>query len=374
MSGLLARCARGLLALGASSGLLVSAVCAQSVAFINPGKSDEVFWVTVTRTMEAAARDLEMRFEVLYVERQPPRAIALAKEIAARPAAQRPDYVILVNEAGTGLEMLSLLDAVGIKSFLAFSGFATAAERAKAGAPRSNFRHWLGSLEPHAEEAGYLTAQALLRVGRERKWHSEDGKLHLLALSGDRATPTSVRRSEGMRRAVAEAGDAVLDQEVYAAFSRDKAAEQSPWLYQRYPATRLVWAGNDLMAFGAMQALEALGRVAGRDVLFSGINTSTEAMEAIKSGRLAALAGGHFILGAWAMVVVHDHHRGVDFAASEGLEMHHSMFTAFTPRLAEVYLARYGAGRFDAIDFRSSSKARNPKLKRYDFNFARLLE
>jgi ABC-type sugar transport system substrate-binding protein len=36
---------------------------AQSVAFINPGKSDEVYWMTATQGMQAAARSLGMTFE-----------------------------------------------------------------------------------------------------------------------------------------------------------------------------------------------------------------------------------------------------------------------------------------------------------------------
>ena len=70
-----------------------------------------------------------------------------------------------------------------------------------------------------------------------------------------------------MRRAVNEAGDVVLDQEVYGAWSREKAAEQSEWLFQRHPLARLIWAGNDLMAFGAMDAAESLGLKPGRDLL-----------------------------------------------------------------------------------------------------------
>ena len=50
------------------------------------------------------------------------------------------------------------------------------------------------------------------------------------------------------------------------------------------------------MAFGAMDALEAIGVVAGKTKLFSGVNTSREAMDAVISGRLAALAGGHVAL------------------------------------------------------------------------------
>jgi ABC-type sugar transport system substrate-binding protein len=59
------------------------------------------------------------------------------------------------------------------------------------------------------------------------------------------------------------------------------------------------------MAFGAMTAWEKRGGKPSADAWFSGINTSTEALEAIKSGRLTSLAGGHFITGAWSLVMIY---------------------------------------------------------------------
>ncbi len=346
---------------------------AMSVAFINPGKSDEAYWLTVSRAMEAAAKDLDIRFEVLYAERQHPMVFELARQIIARPVAERPDYVVITNDYGTGPELLRLLDEAGIRTFLTLSGISDAAERAVTGQPREHFRGWLGSLEPRADEAGYLTARALIEQGRRAKAQATDGSLHLLAISGDRSTPTSIRRGEGMRRAVSEAGDVVLDQEVFSGWNRDKAAEQSEWLFQRYPRARLVWAGNDLMAFGAMQVWEKRGGKPGKDAWFSAVNTSSDAMAAIKSGRLTALAGGHFICGAWALVLLYDYEHGRDFAVGEGIELSQSMFTLFTPKEADRFVARFGDLRFNQVNFRRFSKALNPKLKRYDFNFRQLL-
>jgi hypothetical protein len=96
-----------------------------------------------------------------------------------------------------------------------------------------------------------------------------------------------------------------------------------------------------------------------------------EALEAVKSGRLTALAGGHFITGAWALVMIYDYHHGRDFA-QEGLELERPMFAELTPQLADRYIERFSGG-FGAIDFLRYSKARNPKLKSYDFGFAQLL-
>jgi ABC-type sugar transport system substrate-binding protein len=352
-----------------AASLCGSVAHAQSVAFINPGKSNEIYWVTATQAMQAAARSLGMTFEVQYAEREPLKTFEIARAMAARPADKRPEYIVITDDYSVADQLVKIADAAGVKSFLAYSSIPVD-QRAGIGSPRGKYKGWLGSLEPRAEDAGYLTARALIERGKKEKAFGRDGKLHMLAIAGDRSTPSSLKRNEGMRRAVEEDG-AVLEQEVYAAWTREIAAEQSDWLYQHYPDAKLVWAGNDLMAFGAMTSWEKRGGRPGVDAWFSGINTSTEALQAIKSGRLASLAGGHFITGAWALVMLYDYDHGRDFV-DEGLELQRPMFAEFTPQLADRYIERFSAG-FDGVDFGRYSKVKNPQLKRYDFGFAQLL-
>ena len=344
-----------------------------SVAFINPGKANEAYWVTVTQAMQAAAFKLGIALEVTYLERDHAKAVDVARDIAARPMQQRPDYVLLGNEGGFGPACLRILDGAGIPVLLVFSGISDLSQRKLSGAPREKYKLWLGSLEPRAEDAGYLTAKALIETGRAAAWAAPGERLHMVALSGDKLTPSSLLRAQGMRRAVAEAGDVVLAQEIFSGFNRERATEQMPWLLQRYPKTRLVWAGNELMAFGAMDAVRSRKLVPGQDVLFSGINTSSQALDALRSGELSALAGGHFMLGAWALVLVYDHHHGRDFAQTEGVEMVQPLFSLFSPQQAARFSQLYGDGRFDAIDFKRFSKLHNPQLKRYNFAFQQLL-
>ena len=344
---------------------------AQSVAFINPGKSDEVYWVTAAQAMQAAARSLGMTFEVQYAQREPLKTLEIAREMVARPAGKRPEYIAVTDDYSVADRLLAIIDPASVKSFLAYSSI-PADQRGGIGSPRGKYKGWLGSLEPQAEEAGYLTARALIERGKKEKAFGPDGKLHMLAIAGDRSTPSSINRNQGMRRAVAEAAMVVLEEEVYAAWARENAAQQAESLYRRYPDVKLVWAGNDLMAFGAMAAWEKRGGKPGVDAWFSGINTSTEALEAVKSGRLTSLAGGHFITGAWALVMIYDYHHGHDFA-DEGLELRRPMFAEFTPALADRYIERFSGG-FDGVDFSRYSKVRNSKLRRYNFGFAQLLE
>ncbi|HYZ45815.1 MAG TPA: ABC transporter substrate-binding protein [Xanthobacteraceae bacterium] len=354
------------------SGLLyASAAAAQSVAFINPGKSQEIYWVTATQSMQAAAKSLGIAFEVQYAQREPLKTLEIARELVARPAGKRPEYIVITDDYSVADQLLRIIDDAGVKTFLAYSSIPVD-QRANTGSPRGKYKGWLGSLEPRAEDAGYMTARALIDRGKREKAFGADGKLHMLAIAGDRSTPSSINRNQGMRRAISEDARVALREEVYAAWSRELGSQQAESLYRRYPEAKLVWAGNDLMAFGAMTAWESRGGKPGLDAWFSGINTSTEALEAIKSGRLTSLAGGHFITGAWALVMIHDYHHGHDFA-DEGLELRRPMFAEFTPQLADRYLERFSGG-FDAVDFSRYSKVRNPKLKRYNFGFSQLLE
>ena len=76
--------------------LVSSLAQATSVLFLNPGFSNERFWVAYSDYMEDAAGDLGMRLEVLYGERDIANILRHAHEVLQRP--HKPDYLIFVNE------------------------------------------------------------------------------------------------------------------------------------------------------------------------------------------------------------------------------------------------------------------------------------
>ncbi len=361
-------------ALAACMALLLgvaTGAAAQRVTFINPGKSSEGYWVTVSQVMQQSARSLGMELEIRYAERNRLMPITLAKEIAQRPARSKPDYLVVTNDYSVGPEILRSLEGAGIPVFMVFSGIPEDLH-AQTGRPRERYPFWLGSMEPRAEDAGYMTARALIQKARAMpQLRGADGKLHFMAVAGDRSTTASAARNRGMLRAVQEAKEVVFTQQVYGEWLRERAHEQAKVLYQRYPDARLVWAGSDQMAFGAMEAWRQQGGVPGKDALFSAINTSQEALDARRRGELTALAGGHFLAGAWALVMLYDHFRGIDFA-SEGLELHYPMFMLLNETNIPAFESRFAQVQ-TRVDFKAFSKFHQPKLKRYDFDIGRLL-
>jgi ABC-type sugar transport system substrate-binding protein len=343
----------------------------QSVVFINPGKLDEAYWVSAGQAMAQAAKSLGMQWQMITTERDRLKPIEVAREIASRPVAERPDYVVFSNDYSIAPSMLQILEGTGIQSFMAFSGV-NHDLREQVGLAREKFPSWIGSLEPQAEAAGYLTAQALIAAARKGQvQRGPDGKIHMLVIAGDRSTPSSTARNAGMRQAVREHADVVLEQEVFGDWRHDKAQDQASVLFRRYPYARVVWAGNDLMAFGAMDAWRQLGGAPGVDAFFSGINTSDTAFALLGKGQLSALAGGHFLAGAWAMVMLFDHHRGIDFA-SEGLEQQRPLFMAFDAHSATRFQQRFNM-QMHTLNFKPFSKHHNRAIQRYAFNVQALL-
>ncbi len=347
---------------------------AQSVVFINPGKSDEAYWVAAADVMHKAADSLGMQLRVVYAQRDRLAPIEIAKSIAAQSPEQRPDYVVFTNDYSVAPSILQALAGSGIKAFMAFSGIQDDL-RKQVGQPRERYPFWLGSLEPNAEDAGYLTARALIRAAsKQPNMRDDQGRLQMVAIAGDRSTPSSIARNRGMRKAVKDAGGAVqLMQEVYGEWRQDKAQLQADVLFKRYPQVRLVWSGNDVMALGAMKAWQDKGGVPGKDAVFSGVNTSGDAFEKLREGQLTALAGGHFLAGAWSLVMLYDYHHGVDFA-SEGIEQVRPMFKLFDAHSSAQFEKRFGPHQAtERLDFKPFSKHLHPKLRSYDFDMEKLL-
>jgi hypothetical protein len=121
-----------------------SGVRAQSVAFINPGKSNAIYWMTVTQGMQAAARSLGMTFEVQYAEREPLKTFEIARAMVARAAGPRPEYIVITDDYSVADQLVKIIDAAGVKTFLAYSSIPVD-QRGGIGSPRAKYKGWVGS-------------------------------------------------------------------------------------------------------------------------------------------------------------------------------------------------------------------------------------
>ncbi|OPA89037.1 LacI family transcriptional regulator [Pseudomonas fluorescens] len=343
--------------LGSTYGAIAHAA---SVVFLNPGMSTETFWVSYAQFMQAAAKDLGLDVRVRYSERNTQNTLVQARE--ALQGAERPDYLMLVNEQYVAPQILRMAEGSGVK-LLIVNNALTPDQKQMLDA--RNDANWIGSLVPDDEQAGYLM---LTDVLRQHGPVAPGSPLDLLAFSGAKNTPAAQLREQGLRRALAEHPEVRLRQLVYGEWSRQRAFEQATQLFKRYPQTALVWSANDEMALGAMQALQDSGRVPGKDVLFSALNSSPEILRARLDGRLTTLVAGHFTLGGWAMVLINDDAKGVDISAHGGRDRQAALF-----QLIDAGQAQRLLGPTPTVDFRALSAVGKPATYRYPFSLQLLL-
>lgn len=350
--------------------MLPGVAYALSMAFVNPGKTNEPFWILAVDGMQQAASSLNVELEIITTERDYLAQVHLVESLAQRPVELRPDYLIIAAEKSTVVGQLKAAKRADIPVLLAFNA-ATGNAHEELGYPRQRFPNWLGSVAPMAEEGGYIAAKTLITHAIEQL--PEGTPLGMIALAADRSTHTSLQRNQGLFQALEEFPQVQLHQQVHADWSYDKALEQTTHMLRRYPDAQLIWSANDLQAFGAIRAIREAGRVPGKDVFVSAINATTEGLEALLGGELSALAGGHHMAGAWAVVLLHDYHHGVDFIGADGnAELEYSMFSLLDKRLASRLLDK--RKRQHSTDFCPYSRVCNPVLTKYDFSYASWLD
>lgn len=339
---------------------------AASVLFLNPGTPTEAFWASYSQFMQAAATDLGMDLRIQYSDRVSENTIRQARE--ALQGDHRPDYLVFVNEQYIAPEVLRLAKGSGVKLFMVNNAL-TADQMKLIGARPDKYPDLLGSLVPNDEEGGYLMLKELIR---QHGPVAPGQTIELLAFSGLKVTPSAQYREKGLRRALAEHPEVRLRQLVYGGWTRQRAYEQARLLFKRYPQTSLVWAANDEMAFGVMQAYVEAGGVPGKGVLFGAINNSPEALQALLDRRLSVLLGGHFSLGGWALVQLHDYDEGVDISQYGGRDRQIPLLQLIDRAQARRLLAM-GATQDFGVDFHKLSAKGRPASWRYPFTLQTLM-
>ncbi|KAA0968678.1 ABC transporter substrate-binding protein [Pseudomonas sp. ANT_H12B] len=352
-----------LLALGAVVGPCAHAA---SVTFLNPGTTREDFWVSYSQFMQAAAKDLDMDLRILYSDRVAETTIKHAREVLQGP--DRPDYLVFVNEQYVAPEILRLAQGSGVKLFMV-NNAPTPDQMRLLGSQPDRYPDWLGSLVPNDEEGGYLMLKELIRLHRPV---APGQFIELLAFSGLKITPAAQLREKGMMRALAEHPEVRLRQLVYGGWTHQRAYEQAKLLFKRYPQASLVWSANDEMAFGAMQAYSETGGKPGTGVLFGAINTSPAALQALLDNRLSVLLGGHFSLGGWAVVQLHDYDQGVDVSQYGGRDRQIPLLQLIDRAQARQLLAM-GASQDYGVNFHKLSAKSKPTTYRYPFSLQTLM-
>lgn len=152
------------------------------------------------------------------------------------------------------------------------------------------------SVDPSLAKAGedYLTfiGSNFIEEGkRVAEWLAKNanGKSKIIELEGTTGSSPANDRKKGFDEAIQAAGGFEIVASQTGDFARDKGRQVAEALLQAHPDADIIYAHNDEMAMGAIAALEAAGKVPGKDVLVLSIDGGKEAVQAVVDGKIAAV-------------------------------------------------------------------------------------
>ncbi len=332
------------------------------IDFFSPRSANDMFWSKFTGFMQEAVDDLGMSINFHYANGNHLKMVEQAKEVIKRG---ETSILVFQNFKKQGAIIIRMAEKAKIPAFVVNAGFQ---KDENMGKPREKYKCWIGELVPDDFEAGYRLAQILSRKAQRGR----DGKIHMVALSGNIADTASIERVEGLKQAVNEMNDVVLEQ-VFSTDWSSTVARQKFCLFKRsrYPETTVVWAAGDAIALGVAEGARELNLKMGRDIITGGIDWSREGLEAVKEGTLHVSMGGHFVDGAWAAVLIYDYFNGRDFAL-DGVSLKSKMFP-ITIYNADTYLLKLKRNNDSKLNFKSFSRVYNPNIRQYNFGLSTLL-
>ena len=152
------------------------------------------------------------------------------------------------------------------------------------------------SVDPDVAQAGrdyvaFLGSDFIDQGRRAAEWlienfEGEEGRI--IELEGTTGSSPANDRQQGFDERIAEDDRFEILESRSGDFARDEGRQVMETLLQAHPDVNVVYAHNDEMAIGAIQALEAAGRTPGEDVTIVSIDGTRDALQAIIDGEMGA--------------------------------------------------------------------------------------
>jgi len=152
------------------------------------------------------------------------------------------------------------------------------------------------SVDPSLAKAGedyvtFIGSDFIDEGKRVAEWvvANAGGKSKIIQLEGTTGSSPANDRKKGFDDVINAASGFEIVASQTGDFARDKGRQVAEALLQAHPDADIIYAHNDEMAMGAIAALEAAGKVPGKDVLVLSIDGGKEAVQAVVDGKIAAV-------------------------------------------------------------------------------------
>ncbi|MBN1378935.1 MAG: ABC transporter substrate-binding protein [Gammaproteobacteria bacterium] len=355
--------------------LLASISCASAaplrVGFLCPKPPGQGFWSQVIQVMQAAAEDLDIKLQVRCDESG---STFGTKRVGDQLLKSEPklDYLLTGYWAAVTKYHLALAKERGIKVFI-FNADIKDVEEEEIGEPRGKYENWIGHMVPDDTAAARELTKILVDHAAGKKKKTTADPVNIYAFVGEGFSTVTRKRNTGLRDQVELMPQVKLHEIPLEFWQVDRAKERAVELMDDPSGVDVIWAGSQDGMWGAAQGVEQAGKIPGKDVFIGGFDWNPDSMQAIADGRISASMFGHFMEGAWALLLVHDYHYGTDFVDDVGVKISTPM-SAITSENYQRYKTILNEAHWRSVDFKKRSKIFNPALKSYNFNISQFLD
>ncbi|CCQ11159.1 periplasmic sugar-binding protein, putative [Pseudoalteromonas luteoviolacea B = ATCC 29581] len=263
---------------------------------VNPSIENDPFWFKVERVAQAAAQQLNIELSIIYGDGNRFAQLEELKKYLEYQAI--PDYVVLIHYPGGAIQASKLLSQYPVQ-FITLEQTISGKEREAIGKPKQYYPNWIGEIYHDNYHAGYELAKALSEPLLQRKL-----PVYPILLNGHYGSESDAR-SDGAR-AYFSSQNIEIVQSVFANWSQEQAIEKTEKLIRRHPEINVIWSASDLMAIGSESAVYAAKL--DHTVQIGGFDWLDDVVPLIQNGQINASVGGHFMMAAWALVSLYDHH------------------------------------------------------------------
>ncbi len=136
------------------------------------------------------------------------------------------------------------------------------------------------------------------------------GTAKIVELQGTTGASAAINRTKGFNDEIASHAGMKIIAAQDANFDRATGLKVMQTLLQSHPDVTAVYAENDEMALGAIDALKAAGKTPGKDVLVASIDGENAALQAVMSGQEGIVIQCNPRLGPAAFQAINDYANG----------------------------------------------------------------
>ncbi len=185
---------------------------------------------------------------------------------------QGVDYIVLAPVVETGWEtVLGEAKQAGIPVILS--------DRMVSVTDDSLYTCWVGgNFLKEGHDAGDWLANHLKKLNRDTE------EINIVLLQGTIGASAQVGRTQGFEEKLAEHSNWKLLAKQTGEFTQTKGQEVMESFLKAYPKIDVVVAENDNMAFGAIDAIKAVGKVPGKDIIIVSYDAVKAAFESMIKG------------------------------------------------------------------------------------------